>query len=116
MAGKSDDLKKVYQPIDFFMEKSSPEQLVVKVQNNFNFADLSDYNVYYEIANPDKTVASGDLSGAFAAGENKEFTIDISKVRRASNTEYTITLYVAIKTPAQGLDVGYVIAKEQFIL
>ncbi|HIS34626.1 MAG TPA: DUF4981 domain-containing protein [Candidatus Avirikenella pullistercoris] len=116
MAGKSDDLKKVYQPIDFFMEKSSPEQLVVKVQNNFNFADLSDYNVYYEIANPDKTVASGDLSGALAAGENKEFTIDISKVRRASNTEYTITLYVAIKTPAQGLDVGYVIAKEQFIL
>jgi beta-galactosidase len=109
------EVKKVYQSVKF--KFPDPEKMFLKVLNKYDFYDLSDTRIGWEVTEDGNTVASGDIP-SFTLKPNEEKTFEIPFKPKTTTSAKETFLNIRLKlTSAKGLlSKGHVLASEQFKL
>lgn len=113
---KSFNVKKIYQPADFFMLDSI--EGIFAVKNKMNFNNLSDYDLSYQILKDGLVVASHDFGNTnIAPGTTQNLELgNLLPNNAKDNAEYFIRFSAKQKTKTAWADAGYEVASEQFRL
>ncbi|MDZ7400133.1 MAG: DUF4981 domain-containing protein [candidate division KSB1 bacterium] len=109
------EVKKVYQYIKF--KPIDLKNGKVEIINKYDFKDLSDVDIHWEILADGKPIDKGLLSNPrILPKESRIVTVDLSKIKPEPGVEYFLN-FSARTTEAQPLvPAGYEIAYEQFQL
>ena len=109
------EVKKVYQPIAF--EAVSLSDNLILVHNRFDFTNLSDYMIRWEIRSEGKVIEKGNLAEINVSPQQKqEISIDFHKPFIVPGNEYFLNLMVYSKFDKAAVPAGHLIAQEQFKL
>lgn len=109
------EVKKVYQYVKFSMLNAKTCSL--EICNNYDFYDLANTMVSWELVANGKTVQSGKLpSFTLPPGKKRELTIALPAMKPVFPTEYFINIYLKTSAPWGLLREGHVLAAEQFSL
>ncbi len=108
------EVKKVYQPVTFSDFDAATGEF--KLQNRYNFRDLSHLTFSWQLQENGVPVAAGQLNKLQAlAGEEITAEVDLSSYQQKANSEYHVTI-TAITTTALNafIPANYQLAWEQF--
>lgn len=109
------EVKKVYQYIKF-----KPVDLKggkVEIVNKYDFKDLSDVDIHWEIWADGKSIDRGLLSKPrIPPKESRIITVDLSKIKPEPGVEYFLNFSARTTEPQPLIPAGYQIAYEQFQL
>ena len=109
------EVKKVYQPIRF--EADNLKRGRVKVSNDFDFSDLSDYTFSWFIKGDDKIVVSGRLGTLdLKPGETRTLTFNLSSIRPKQGVHYFLMVQAKTKFEKPLVPKNHLVAWEQFEL
>lgn len=113
-SAKLEEVKQVYQYVDFMSYTASTKTLILGNKNAFE--DLSRYYLRYTILKNGVAVETGELTElSIAAGAsgtlNIPFTTEVS-----TDAEYLINFDLCLKTSTTWAEAGYSVAKSQFSL
>lgn len=112
------ELKKVYQNISF--EAIDLAEGKIKINNEYNFSLLSDFNIFWELKSDGKVIASDKiiLEKDVFPGNSIEMSIpEITKNGyKNSDSEYFLNLIVIPKVASEVYPKNHQIASEQFLL
>ena len=105
------EVKKVYQDINFEMTDEGK----LRIANDFNFSNLSDYAFSYEVLCEGEVVASGDIKGVkCSAGQSAEVGVALPEI--VEGKEYMLNLYAKQNASHPLIPQDYVVATEQIVL
>lgn len=105
------EIKKVYQDINFELLDSG----VVRIHNDFNFVDLSAYNLCYEVLCEGVKVAEGEFSDVKCkAGKSVDVAIVMPELEKGK--EYMLNLYALQREEHPLIPAGHKVASEQVTL
>ncbi|MCW5516411.1 glycoside hydrolase family 2 TIM barrel-domain containing protein [Muriicola sp. Z0-33] len=108
------EVKKVYQYIKFHNQDLKTGQL--RIQNNYDFTDLSDFDFSWELTENGIPVEEGELSSvALTPGATKVVQVSLPALRNPFS-EYYLTVYAKTKAAAPLMPKGHLVAYEQFQL
>ena len=109
------EVKKVYQYVKFI--PADLKKCSFSILNNYNFYDLSNTEVSWELLSNGKVVQVGKLPGfTLLPGTRRELMIDLPELKPLTKTEYFVNVYLKTTTPWGLLPAGHVLAMEQFPL
>ena len=109
------EVKKVYQPIRFKADNLKRGR--VKVANDFDFIDLSDYTFSWFIKGDDKTISSGRFGTLdLKAGESRSLQFNLSNIRPKPGIRYYLTVQAKTKYKKPMVPENHLVAWEQFEL
>ncbi len=116
---KSYNMKKVYQPLDFFMKDSVAGTFTLK--SKLQQRVLDDLNVSYTLLEDGIEIGRGTIDDIrLAVGETKDVTIEAAKGIVAHpqhpDAEYFIRFSATQKASTEWADAGFEVAKEEFRL
>ncbi|TQV89219.1 glycoside hydrolase family 2 TIM barrel-domain containing protein [Aliikangiella coralliicola] len=107
------EVKKVYQPIT--ISNFSAKDKTVKLENRFDFIDLSRYLLKWEIEADGKPISHGYQNiPTIKPGKEKVVALQLTGIPKKSDKEYFITVSVQVDKPEALLDSDHEIAFEQF--
>lgn len=101
------EVKKIYQNIDFKL--TGKDQ--VQVKNKFNFTNLDNYYLKWELIKDGEKVAEDRFNLDVEPGEQKTFTIDLPKLKDA---EYYLNVHAYTKEKSPLIPADFEMAMEQF--
>ncbi|MBR5853947.1 MAG: DUF4981 domain-containing protein [Alistipes sp.] len=105
------EVKKVYQDINFEMVDDGK----VRIINDFNFRDLSEYAFSYEVLCEGHSVASNEIKGVSCkAGESVIVGVELPE--KMADKEYMLNLYAKQNASHPLIPQDYVVATEQIVL
>lgn len=105
------EVKKVYQDINFEMVDDGK----IRIINDFNFSDLSEYAFSYEVLCEGHSVASNEIKGVSCkAGESVVVGVELPE--RMAGKEYMLNLYAKQHLSHPLIPIDYVVAMEQIAL
>lgn len=108
------EVKKVYQYVKF-----NPVALVsgkVEVHNKYNFTNLNEYHLVWEVLKNGEKVQSGTIENVdIKPGEKKIIHIPYSRNYEAGS-EYFLNLYCRMPNSTVWSEAGHIVASEQFPL
>lgn len=105
------EVKKVYQDINFEMVDDGK----VRIINDFNFSDLSEYAFSYEVLCEGHSVASNEIKGVSCkAGESVIVGVELPE--KMVSKEYMLNLYAKQNASHPLIPQDYVVAMEQIAL
>ncbi|MFT3902398.1 MAG: glycoside hydrolase family 2 TIM barrel-domain containing protein [Niabella sp.] len=108
------EVKKVYEYV-----KLRPEALLsgrVEIQNSYNFTNLSDFDLKWEVLKDGKSVQSGSMAAPdLRPGQKTILTVPFDRNLEYGH-EYFLNVYVLLKEATSWAEQGYVVAREQFLL
>lgn len=105
------EVKKVYQDINFEMVDDGK----VRIINDFNFSDLSEYVFSYEVLCEGHSVASNVIKGVSCkAGESVVVGVELPE--KMAGKEYMLNLYAKQRLSHPLIPMDYVVAMEQIAL
>ena len=105
------EVKKVYQDINFEMVDDGK----VRIINDFNFSDLSEYAFSYEVLCEGHSVASNEIKGVSCkAGESVIVGVELPE--KIADKEYMLNLYAKQNASHPLIPQDYVVATEQIVL
>ena len=105
------EVKKVYQDINFEMVDDGK----VRIINDFNFSDLSEYAFSYEVLCEGHSVASNEIKGVSCkAGESVIVGVELPE--KMDGKEYMLNLYAKQRLSHPLIPMDYVVAMEQIAL
>lgn len=108
------EVKKVYQYIQF--QAVDLAQGIVAVYNEYDFIDLSNFDIVWTVKADGETLQEGNLNRLnLAPGERQEVKLDIA-VDPKPGTEYFLTFTAHTKAARGLVPAGLQLAAEQFIL
>ncbi len=114
ITAKLQEVKKVYQYI-----KLRPTALLsgrVEIENGYNFTNLSDFNLKWEVLKDGKTIQSGTMAAPDLI-PNQKTVINIPFDRNfQAGSEYFLNVYATLKESNSWAEKDYTIAAEQFLL
>jgi len=109
------EVKKVYQPIRFKADNLKRGR--VKVTNDFDFIDLSDYTFSWFIKGDDKTISSGRFGTLdLKAGESRSLQFNLSNIRPKPGVRYYLTVQAKTKYKKPMVPENHLVAWDQFEL
>jgi beta-galactosidase len=108
------EVKKVYQYIKFKAVDITKGQFEIK--NIYNFINLKEYRIKWDITADGKEIFSGIDSLDLAPNGSKIITIDFPKINFIPNTEYLINFYAEEKKAKPLIPENFVVAWEQFLI
>ncbi len=113
-SAKTYNTKKVYQPLDFFMQPDGS----VTVTNKLAFKNSDDYAVTYTVLEDGLVpVASGNLEiGSIAPGESINIPLSLLPADAKENAEYFVRFSAVQKADTPWAKAGYEVASEQAVL
>ena len=106
------EVQKVYQPVTFTIENTSP--VTISFLNHYNFTSLRSFDIVYEFLSNGKIISSGKIeSQDVLPGRSGKAVIS-----RPENTEGELCLnvYAVLKKATKWAETGFHIAREQFII
>ena len=106
------ELKKVYQYIKFHSE--NPENGEIKITNKYDFTNLSDYELRWELTENGVKKAEGILETIHLAPQKSVIvSLPLPNINLTKN-EYAINMYANARNEAALLAKGHLVAYEQF--
>lgn len=105
------EVQKVYQPVIFELLKNKE----IKVTNRFDFISLQNFDFEYEYTSNGKLLQKGKFACDNAPGSSSVITIP-SKIADTLTTEIILNVYARLKNATLWAEVGYSIAREQFVI
>ncbi|QLG44650.1 glycoside hydrolase family 2 TIM barrel-domain containing protein [Costertonia aggregata] len=106
------ELKKVYQYIKF--EADNPQSGIVKVLNGYDFTNLGDFEISWELLENGEPLSEGVLDIIqLAPKQSTMIKIDLPRLN-VSDKEYLLNLYAKTRIKKPLLKAGHLIAYEQF--
>ncbi len=90
---------------------------LVRLQSRFNFTNLDEYKVTWELSEDGTAIQSGELEGlSLNPGAAHVIQVPMKKITTKANAEYWLRLSVHLKEDELWAKAGHEIAKEQFKL
>lgn len=111
---ESYEVKYVYQSVWMNADKLSAGNKTVEFYNEFNFTDLNEYDISFELLENGKVVDSGEV--AVSCAPNQKVKVDIPYTMPsapAADSEYFLNIYVKLKEDTLWADKGHIVASEQ---
>ncbi|MEC3908244.1 glycoside hydrolase family 2 TIM barrel-domain containing protein [Tamlana sp. 2201CG12-4] len=109
------EAKKVHQPIEVSI--SNIEEGTFSVLNRHHFADLSRYDVFWQLQEDGKTVQEGQITAPeLAPMESGDIKIDFKRPRIRPGAKYYITISFKLNKTFLWAEAGHEVAWEQFEL
>ncbi|NQX43407.1 DUF4981 domain-containing protein [Pedobacter steynii] len=109
------ELQKVYQNVNF--EAIDLQRYVFNLRNRFDFSNLEDYTIKWNIKGGGTVVASGTMESLSLAPQSvKEINLKIPAFELKGGLEYLIVFEVFSKKATELLPAGFKVATEQFLL
>ncbi|MBF0576977.1 glycoside hydrolase family 2 TIM barrel-domain containing protein [Dysgonomonas sp. GY617] len=108
------EVKKIYQYIKF-----KPLALVsgkIEIENRYDFTNLSDFNITWEITKDGVKVESGTLESLNLAPNQKTVAAVPYNKNLEAGSEYFLNVYFSLKNATNWGEAGHIVAKEQFAL
>lgn len=114
-SSKALNVKKIYQPVDFFCKDSINGTFVIKnklAQRNLDFVDLS-----YTVLEDGIEIGKGKLDvPALAPGDSTEVTLHVLPAQLKDDAEYFIRFSATQRQATDWAEAGYEVASEQIRL
>lgn len=109
------ECKYVFQPVVFeVMDVLAGE---VKVTNRYDFSNLSEYELRWEVSQNGKLLQSGIFASVdVPAGASQVLKIPFKKIKYRDDAEYWLRMSLHEKEDKFWCEAGYEIAKEQLVL
>ena len=109
------EVKKVYQYVKFkASDLTIPE---IDIINQYDFFDLANTRVEWEIMGDGNQVLSGEITPfILKPGTKRTLTIPIEKLIKQPDTEYHLNLYLKTTKPWGLISKGSILASDQFAL
>ena len=110
------EVKYVHQNVAF---DATPEELAsgkVKVKNRFYFTYLSEYDIFYTVAEEHLVLKSGKLKLSLAPQDSILVDIPVPRINPKPGKEYFLDFHVKTREAAELVPAGHTIAREQFLL
>lgn len=111
-------VKYIYQSIWFDATEIELLNGKVNVYNEYNFLNLNDFTVKWELLEDDKVIASGNIADVSLAGrERGSITVPFIShmpARAKAGAEYYLNLSVQLKEDTLWAKAGYEVSYEQF--
>lgn len=104
------EVKKVYQNVAFKLK----DQTLLRVTNNFNFTNLSNYYFQWELVKNGQKVKNGKFDLELSPAESKEVNLDSGILN--PNEEYFVNVYMYSKYDAPLVSKDHEFAREQFAI
>ncbi|MEI7726604.1 MAG: glycoside hydrolase family 2 TIM barrel-domain containing protein [Bacteroidota bacterium] len=109
------EVKKAYQYVKFKL--SDPKKLSFEIINKYDFYDLSNTIVSWDLLSDGKVVNSGKFpSFKLLPGQKRELSITLPELKPQKETEYFVNVYLKTTSDWGLLKAGHVLASEQFSL
>jgi len=110
------DVKKVYQPVNFEVIPFSANRILIK--NEFDFIDLSDFTLEWELRENGGRIKSGivDKLGEIKAETEQQITLSDLSYETREGCEYFLNVFLKLKKEANLVEANHIIASEQFAL
>lgn len=90
---------------------------VFEIKNKFLFTNLSDYLCKWSIGADGEEIESGEIDDILCAPlEETELTVNYSGDKLPGDREIILTVSFCAKNPSNGIEKGYEVAFEQFVL
>lgn len=108
------EVKKVYQYIKF--RPLSINSGKIEVENRYDFTDLNEFNITWEVIKDGVKSESGTLKDVSLTSDQKTtITVPYNKSLDAAS-EYFLNVYFSLKKDAPWAKAGHIVAAEQFAL
>lgn len=109
------EVKKVYQPAQFEPVPFSENK--IKITNKFDFINLAEFDMDWEITEDGGIIASGRIEKPnLAAGKSTEFELGLPVIIRKPGLEYFLNISLKKRKADDLIPSGHTIAAEQFFL
>ncbi len=109
------EVQKVYQSVIFQIESIKP--ITVRVTNHYDFLSFHEFDLLYEFTSNGKTIQSGQLVNSnLLPGKSEIIQISLPASFDTTSKEICLNLYAHLKKATLWAEVGYCVAREQFIL
>ncbi len=105
--------KKIYQPVDFFM---NPDKKTFELKSKLVFKNTDDLDIYYSILEDGKIISTQKLDKTIPAGQTITVSIDALPANAKAEAEYFIRFNAYQKKATWWADAGYEVAGEQMKL
>lgn len=105
------EVKKVYQNIAFAEEDLS--QGKIRIQNDFSFTNLSDYDFSWQVVKNGKVIDQGDFKVDIAPGKSTVATLGFSSPKMDRGEECFLNLYANTRNYTELIPAGHEVATEQ---
>ncbi|MGC9344492.1 MAG: glycoside hydrolase family 2 TIM barrel-domain containing protein, partial [Bacteroidales bacterium] len=107
------EVKRVYQYINFEPVNFSFDE--IKVTNNYDFRNLENFAIYWELESEGEVLQQGTLMNPdLSAGESKIFSLDMQPFRPESSQEYFLNLTAFQLSKGDLIESGHIFAWDQF--
>lgn len=113
-SAKAINVKKIYQPADFFMLDSVAGEFSIK--NKMAFRSLEHYDFSYQLMEDGITIREGKLDCALKGGDATSVKIDYASDLTCDGAEYALRFSVKQKEATEWAPVGYEVAAEEFVV
>ncbi|MFZ4522137.1 MAG: glycoside hydrolase family 2 TIM barrel-domain containing protein [Bacteroidales bacterium] len=109
------EVKKVYQYVKFRL--TDPGKCSFEISNHYDFYDLSNTVLSWELLSNGKVVTAGKLpSFILLPGDKKGMNIVLPALNPQAETEYFVNVYLKTSTTQGVLKEGHILASEQLTL
>jgi len=109
------EVKKVYQNVKFNLK--DPAGSILEVYNKYDFFDLSNTEISWELAANGKIVQAGTIpSFKLPPGEKREIAIPLPELKQTGQTEYFLNVYLKTTAPWGLIPTNHILASEQIAL
>ena len=116
------EVKKVYQDVKFKVlnedvRLQNEQGVTFEMRNTFDFYDLADTQVTWELLGNGKVVLTGKIPPfTLPPGEKREVQIAWTEQKPVAETEYFLNVFLKTTRPRGLLAGGHILASEQFAL
>ncbi len=113
-----EEIKKVYQDISFSLENNK-DSIYLKVENQYFFTNLKDFDFKYELLKDGEVVSEGDFKIDLQAQKSKTISIPVNKYlfhenyKNKNTSDYYLNLYSYLIKDKNLVSSGHLMAKEQ---
>lgn len=115
-SAKSNEVRKVYQNIEFF-DRGIARDGFVEVWNKFFFTDLADFDFVWELREDGRFVQQGSLDRLQLAPQGRQtIQLPVETWRIRDDKEYVLIIKALARKSSDWCEKGYQIAWEQFIV
>ena len=113
-----EEIKKVYQDISFSLENNK-DSIYLKVENQYFFTNLKDFNFKYELLKDGEVVRDGDFEIDLRPQKSKIISIPVNEYlfnenyKSKNTSDYYLNVYSFLNEDKNLVPSGHIIAKEQ---
>lgn len=113
-SAKLQEVKHVYQYIK--INNFNPSNQTVNIHNTYDFTDLKDFNLHWEVTRNGKKIEEGSIPDFSLAPDTEEQLTIPYQTQTTDDSEYLLNIKFGLKKQTPWCEAGHILAQEQFII